>query len=29
MSVKLTDATTHVMNKFSLDKFIDVEFANE
>jgi len=29
ISTKLTDATTHVMNKFSLDRFIDKEFANE
>jgi hypothetical protein len=29
LAVKLTDATTHIMNKFSLDKFIDTEFANE
>ena len=29
MSVKLTDATTHIMNKFSLDNFIDREFTNE
>jgi len=29
LSVKLTDATTHIMNKFSLDKIIDKEFANE
>jgi hypothetical protein len=27
--VKLDDATTHIMNKFSLDKLIDKEFANE
>ena len=27
--VKLTDATVHVMNKFSLNSFIDKEFANE
>jgi hypothetical protein len=27
--VKLTDATVHVMNKFSLNSFIDTEFANE
>lgn len=29
LSVKLTGATTHVMNKFSLNEFIDKEFANE
>lgn len=29
LAVKLTDATTHVMNKFSLDTFIDKEFVNE
>jgi hypothetical protein len=29
LAVKLDDATTHIMNKFSLDKFIDKEFANE
>ena len=29
LSVKLTDATIHVMNKFSLNKFIDTEFLNE
>ncbi len=29
LSVKLTDATVHVMNKFSLNKFIDTEFLNE
>jgi predicted nucleic acid-binding protein len=29
ISVKLSDANTHVMNKFSLDKFIDKEFTNE
>lgn len=29
LAVKLDDATTHVMNKFSLDKFIDKEFASE
>jgi len=29
MSVKLTDATTHIMNKFSLDNFIDKDFTNE
>jgi hypothetical protein len=28
-AVKLTDATTHVMNKFSLNEFIDKEFVNE
>ena len=28
-AVKLTDATTHVMNKFSLNSFIDKEFTNE
>jgi hypothetical protein len=27
--VTLTDATVHVMNKFSLNNFIDTEFANE
>lgn len=29
LPVKLTDATVHVMNKFSLNSFIDTEFANE
>ena len=29
LPVKLTDATVHVMNKFSLNSFIDKEFANE
>ena len=29
MAVKLTDATTHIMNKFSLNSFIDKEFTNE
>jgi hypothetical protein len=29
LAVKLTDATTHIMNKFSLDELIDKEFANE
>jgi hypothetical protein len=29
LSVKLTGASTHVMNKFSLDRFIDKEFVNE
>ena len=28
-AVKLTGATTHVMNKFSLNSFIDKEFTNE
>ena len=28
-AVKLKDATTHVMNKFSLNLFIDKEFENE
>tara|TARA_B100001287_G_scaffold45673_1_gene34707 strand:+ start:38173 stop:39021 length:849 start_codon:yes stop_codon:yes gene_type:complete len=27
--VKLQDATTHIMNKFSLNKYIDEEFKNE
>ena len=29
LPVKLTDATVHVMNKFSLNSFIDKEFKNE
>ena len=29
LSVKLKDANIHVMNKFSLNSFIDLEFANE
>ena len=29
LPVKLTDATVHVMNKFSLNSFIDTEFTNE
>lgn len=29
LAVKLTDATTHIMNKFSLNRYIDKEFANE
>ena len=29
LPVRLTDATVHVMNKFSLNSFIDKEFANE
>ena len=29
LPVKLTDATIHVMNKFSLNSFIDKEFKNE
>tara|TARA_R110000851_G_scaffold164682_1_gene309010 strand:+ start:334 stop:1182 length:849 start_codon:yes stop_codon:yes gene_type:complete len=29
LSVKLTGASTHVMNKFSLDRFINKEFVNE
>ena len=29
LPVKLTDATVHVMNKFSLNSFIDKEFENE
>jgi hypothetical protein len=29
LPVKLTDATVHVMNKFSLNSFIDKDFANE
>lgn len=29
VGVKLTDATTHIMNKFSLNSFIDKEFVNE
>ena len=29
LAVKLTDDTTHIMNKFSLDELIDKEFANE
>tara|TARA_E500000178_G_scaffold92858_1_gene91812 strand:- start:742 stop:1590 length:849 start_codon:yes stop_codon:yes gene_type:complete len=28
-AVKIKDATTHVMNKFSLNSFIDKEFTNE
>ena len=28
-AVKINDATTHVMNKFSLNSFIDKEFTNE
>ena len=28
ISTKLTNATTHVMNKFSLNEFIDKEFSN-
>ena len=28
-AVKVKDATTHVMNKFSLNSFIDKEFTNE
>ena len=26
---KITDATVHIMNKFSLNSFIDKEFINE
>ena len=29
IAVKLKDANTHIMNKFSLNKFIDEEFKNE
>jgi len=29
LPVKFTDATVHIMNKFSLNSFIDKEFANE
>ena len=29
VAVKLKDANTHIMNKFSLNKFIDEEFKNE